>query len=65
MQELVKDIEKVVDGHYETDLTQTAVKFSEFCLRNLKGDLLGRGMAICAALVAFEDGLKHPEVLKD
>lgn len=65
MQELRQSIEKVANGDYGEDLTSAAVKFSEFCLRNLKGDLLERGLRIGSALTNFEDGLKHPEVLKD
>lgn len=65
MQQLKESIERLGNGDYDEDLTNTAVKFSEFCLRNMKGDLLNRGLAVCSALCSLEDGLKHPECLKD
>ncbi len=47
------------------DFTEVAVKWSAFCVRSLRGDLLTLGLDIAKSLSEFDRGLKFPETLRD
>jgi hypothetical protein len=69
MNELTESLRKFHDAPAAADpigeLGEAAVKWSAYCIRNLRGDLLDRGLAISKALAEFDCGLLHPETLKD
>jgi hypothetical protein len=71
MKELIKamdavtEMEAPVDAKPIGDLGLASIKWSEWCLRNLQGDLLRRGMAVAVTLAEFDCGLIHPETLSD
>lgn len=53
MDEVRESILKASDGVKE-NFTEVAVKWASYCLRNLKGDLLAKGLDIAKALSKFD-----------
>ena len=65
MQKVIDDLRKFSEPEPDSipDFTETAVEWSAYCIRNLRGDLLTLGLDIAKALSEFDRGLKHPETL--
>lgn len=47
------------------DFADVAAKWCDYCVHNLRGDLLRLGLNIAHSLSEFDRGLKHPETLND
>jgi hypothetical protein len=57
MQELINAIHEASNGVI-IDFTEVAVKWASYCLRNLKDEMLVKGLDIAGALSQFDTALK-------
>lgn len=57
--EMEKEIQRVTDKIMQVfPMTENAIKIADFSLRTYNGELLNKALAICRAIVDFEDELK-------
>jgi hypothetical protein len=53
--ELIGSLEETIGKFGDTTpLTKISVKWAEFCIRSLKGDLLRKGLEISAAITDYD-----------
>ncbi len=71
MQELANALTNTIEKYQpetnrdDSELLTAAKNWASYCLENMYGDLLQRGLAISAAMAHFDVGFLHPEKLKD
>ena len=72
MKDLADALDKTITTFYpdansksDSELMEAAQRWTGYCLSNMKGDLLHRGLAVAEAIANFDVGFFHPETLKD
>ena len=58
MDELRREIEKGAEG-IPIDFVSVSIKWATYCLKNLKDDLLAKGLDVARALSQFETTLRN------